>query len=68
MSPLRHAGRAVADGAMRREMLGADRGVRGIVETRAGPDAGRMRLDRADAGGFHHPVVTGQCGAVAATS
>src|SRR5215831_8549302 len=42
-------GRAVADGAMRRVMLDADDELRRIVDSGRHGDAGRLRLDRADA-------------------
>src|SRR5467141_3010467 len=44
---LGYAGRTVADGAMRREMLDADEDLRGVVESRRGLDTRRIRLDRA---------------------
>ena len=44
---LRHAGTAMADGAMGGEMLDADHELVGLIEIRRNRDAGRMRLDRA---------------------
>lgn len=65
---LRYAGCAVADSAMRREMLDAVYDFRRVVEPRRDFNTGGMRLDRASARRFQRPARDPQCGAVAATS